>query len=161
MITDIRKKDFIKELLEDFLYKNSMNMTSGYFFSIPNGHMFPVNEKNIEELTDFLFSEMENQKSFFDYNCDGLLDNKNKIIKIPYNSSKDIYTLLVSIEKYLYENVACQPENSDLYKFKECLEKQYSEILRIEALEQEKKRKEEQEKREYSEYLRLKKKYEG
>lgn len=46
-------------------------------------------------------------------------------------------------------------------KFKECLEKQYSEILRIEALEQEKKRKEEQEKREYSEYLRLKKKYEG
>lgn len=39
------------------------------------------------------------------------------------------------------------------------LEKQYSEILHIENLEQ--KRKEEQEKRDYSEYLRLKKKYES
>lgn len=45
MITDTRKKDFIKDCLEEFLYKNSMNMTSGFFFSIPNGYMFPVNEK--------------------------------------------------------------------------------------------------------------------
>ena len=41
------------------------------------------------------------------------------------------------------------------------LEKQYSEILHIESLEQEQKRKEEQEKKNYSEYLRLKKKYES
>lgn len=43
------------------------------------------------------------------------------------------------------------------------LEKQYSEILRIENLEQEQKRKEEQEqeKRDFSKYLRLKKKYES
>ena len=41
------------------------------------------------------------------------------------------------------------------------LEKQYSEILRIENLEQEQKRKEEQEKRDFNEYLRLKKKYES
>ena len=161
MITDTGKKEFIKECLEEFLYKNSMNMTSGFFFSIPNGYMFPVNEKNIRKLTDFLFSEMENQKSFFEYNCEGLLDNKNKIVKIPYNTSKDIYTLLVSLKRYLYDNIAYQPENSGLYKLKECLEEQYSEILCIEALEQEQKLKEEQEKKEYSEYLRLKKKYEG
>ena len=41
------------------------------------------------------------------------------------------------------------------------LEKQYSEILRIENLEQEQKRKEEQEKRDFSKYLILKKKYES
>lgn len=41
------------------------------------------------------------------------------------------------------------------------LEKQYSEILRIENLEQEQKRKEEQEKRDFSKYLRLKKKHES
>lgn len=41
------------------------------------------------------------------------------------------------------------------------LEKQYSEILRIENLEQEQKRKEEQEKRDLSKYLRLKKKHES
>ena len=40
------------------------------------------------------------------------------------------------------------------------LEKQYSEILHIENLEQEQKHKEEQEKRDFSE-LRLKKKYES
>lgn len=160
MITDTRKKEFIKERLEEFLYKNSTNMTSGYFYSIP-GYMFKVNEESIEEFTNFLFSKMENQKSFFEYSCEELLDNKNKIVKIPYNTSKDIYTLLVSLKKYLYDNIMYKPENSDLYKFKECLEKQYSEILRIETLEQEQKLREEQEKKEYSEYLRLKKKYEG
>lgn len=160
MITDTRKKEFIKECLEEFLYKNSTNMTSGYFYSIP-GYMFKVNEESIEEFTNFLFSKMENQKSFFEYSCEELLDNKNKIVKIPYNTSKDIYTLLVSLKKYLYDNIMYKPENSDLYKFKECLEKQYSEILRIETLEQEQKLREEQEKKEYSEYLRLKKKYEG
>lgn len=41
------------------------------------------------------------------------------------------------------------------------LEKQYSEILHIENLEQEQKHKEEQEKRDFSEYLRLKKKHES
>lgn len=160
MITDTRKKEFIKEYLEEFLYKNSKNMTSGYFSSI-FGYMFKVNEESIEEFTNFLFSKMENQKSFFEYSCEELLDNKNKIVKIPYNTSKDIYTLLVSLKKYLYDNIMYKPENSDLYKFKECLEKQYSEILRIETLEQEQKLREEQEKKEYSEYLRLKKKYEG
>ena len=161
MMEDTSKKEFVKDCLREFLYKNSMKST--FFFNVPGGRSFIVNENNIEALTDFLFSEMEHQESFFEYNCEGLLDNENKILKIPYNNSNYIHIILKSLKNYLHDYTLYRSstESSDLQKFIECLEKQYLEVLRIESLEQEQKRKEEQEKKDYSEYLRLKKKYES
>ena len=160
MTADIRKKEFVKDCLREFLYKYSMKST--LFFNVPGSQSFIVNEKNIESLTDFLFSEMENQKSFFEYNCEGLLDNENKILKVPYNNSSYIHIILESLKNYLHDRTLYgSTESSDLQKLIGCLEKQYLEILHAEDLERERKRKEEQEKKDYSEYLRLKKKYEG
>lgn len=161
MMEDTSKKEFVKDCLREFLYKNSMKST--FLFNVPGGCSFIVNENNIEVLTDFLFSRMEHQESFFEYNCKGLLDNENKILKIPYNNSSYIHIILKSLKNYLHDYTLYKSstESSDLQKLIECLEKQYSEILRIENLEQEQKRKEEQEKRDFSEYLRLKKKYES
>ena len=161
MMEDTSKKEFIKDCLREFLYKHSMKST--FLFNIPGDCSFIVNENNIEALTDFLFSEMEHQESFFEYNCEGLLDNENKILKIPYNNSSYIHIILKSLKNYLHDYTLYRSstESSDLQKLIECLEKQYLEVLHIENLEQEQKRKEEQEKRDYSEYLRLKKKYES
>ena len=161
MMEDTSKKEFVKDCLREFLYKHSVK--SPFLFNVPGDCSFIVNKNNIEALTDFLFSEMEHQESFFEYNYEGLLDNENKILKVPYNNSNYIHIILKSLKNYLHDDTLYRSstESFDLQRLIECLEKQYSEILRIENLEQEQKRKEEQEKRDYSEYLRLKKKYES
>ena len=95
MMEDTSKKEFVKDCLREFLYKHSMKST--FLFNVPGDCSFIVNENSIEALTDFLFSKMEHQESFFEYNCEGLLDNENKILKIPYNNSSYIHIILKSL----------------------------------------------------------------
>lgn len=162
MIIDVAKKDFVKNCLREFLLKNSTSAHGMFGFAPCDYKTFNVNVKSIETLTDYLFSEMESQKSFFDYRCDGLLDDENKILKLPYRNSEDIRTVLDSLKNRMYEYRAYhRNEDTDLRKLIDCVEKTYQEVVHIEAVEREQKRKEEEEKKEYDEYLRLKKKYEA
>ena len=159
MIIDVAKKDFVKNCLREFLLKNSTLAHGMFGFDYKT---FSVNAKSIATLTDYLFSEMESQKSFFEYSCDGLLDDENKILKLPYRNSEDIRTVLDGLKNRMYEYRAHhRNEDTDLRKLIDCVEKTYQEVVHIEAVERERKRKEEEEKKEYDEYLRLKKKYEN
>ena len=124
MIIDAAKKEFVKSCLNEFLYKNSTSISRMFGFAPCDYKSFSVNAKSIEALTDYLFTEMESQKSFFDYSCDGLLDDENKILKLPYKNSEDIRVVLDGLKNHMYEYRACH-------------------------------------KREYTEYLRLKEKYES
>lgn len=162
MIIDVAKKDFVKNCLREFLLKNSTSAHGMFGFTPCDYKTFSVNAKSIETLTDYLFSEMESQKSFFEYSCDGLLDDENKILKLPYRNSEDIRTVLDGLKNRMYEYRAHhRNEDTDLRKLIDCVEKTYQEVVHIEAVERERKRKEEEEKKEYDEYLRLKKKYEN
>lgn len=162
MIIDVAKKDFIKNCLREFLLKNSISAHGMFGFAPCDYKTFSVNAKSIEALTDYLFVEMESQKSFFEYSCDGLLDDENKILKLPYRNSEDIRTVLDGLKNCMYEYRAhYRNEDTDLRKLIDCVEKTYQEVVHIEAVERERKRKEEEEKKEYDEYLRLKKKYEN
>ena len=163
MIIDVAKKDFVKNCLREFLLKNSTSAHGMFGFAPCDYKTFSVNAKSIETLTDYLFSEMESQKSFFDYRCDGLLDDENKILKLPYRNSEDIRVVLEGLINHMFEYRAAhhRNEDTDLRKLIDCVEKTYQEVVHIEAVERERKRKEEEEKKEYDEYLRLKKKYEN
>lgn len=162
MIIDVAKKDFVKNCLREFLLKNSTSAHGMFGFAPCDYKTFSVNAKSIEALTDYLFAEMESQKSFFEYSCDGLLDDENKILKLPYRNSEDIRTVLDGLKNRMYEYRAhYRNEDTDLRKLIDCVEKTYQEVVHIEAVERERKRKEEEEKKEYDEYLRLKKKYEN
>ena len=103
MMEDTSKKEFIKDCLREFLYKHSVK--SPFLFNVSGDCSFIVNKNNIEALTDFLFSEMEHQESFFEYNYEGLLDNENKILKIPYNNSNYIHIILKSLKNYEHSNL--------------------------------------------------------
>lgn len=162
MIIDVAKKEFVKNCLKEFLYKNSTSASRMFGFAPCDYQTFNVNAKSIGLLTDYLFAEMESQKSFFEYSCDGLLDDENKILKLPYRNSEDIRTVLDGLKNRMYEYRAHhRNEDTDLRKLIDCVEKTYQEVVHIEAVEREQKRKEEEEKKEYDEYLRLKKKYEA
>lgn len=52
MITDVAKKDFVKNCLREFFYKHSVK--SPFLFNVPGDCSFIVNKNNIEALTDFL-----------------------------------------------------------------------------------------------------------
>ena len=67
MIIDAAKKEFVKSCLNEFLYKNSTSISRMFGFAPCDYKSFSVNAKSIEALTDYLFTEMESQKSFFDY----------------------------------------------------------------------------------------------
>lgn len=162
MIIDVAKKEFVKNCLREFLLKNSTSAHGMFGFAPCDYKTFSVNAKSIEALTDYLFTEMESQKSFFDYRCDGFLDDENKILKLPYRNSEDIRVVLDGLKNRMYEYRAHhRNEDTDLHKLIDCVEKTYQEVVHIEAVERERKRKEEEEKKEYDEYLRLKKKYEN
>lgn len=161
MIIDVAKKDFIKNCLREFLLKNSTSAYGMFGFALCDYKTFSVNAKSIEALTDYLFVEMESQKSFFEYSCDGLLDDENKILKLPYRNSEDIRTVLDGLNCMYEYRAHHRNEDTDLRKLIDCVEKTYQEVVHIEAVERERKRKEEEEKKEYDEYLRLKKKYEA
>ena len=81
MMEDTSKKEFVKDCLREFLYKHSVK--SPFLFNVPGDCSFIVNKNNIEALTDFLFSEMENQKSFFEY---------INITLLYYKGFDDVYT---------------------------------------------------------------------
>lgn len=162
MIIDAAKKEFVKRCLNEFLYKNSTSISRMFGFAPYDYKSFSVNAKSIEALTDYLFTEMESQKSFFDYRCDGLLDDENKILKLPYKNSEDIRVVLDGLKKHMYEYRSCyRREDTDLRKLIDCVEETYQKVVHVEAVERERKRKEEEEKKEYTEYLRLKEKYES
>ena len=103
---------------------------------------------------------LDNEK-FFSYSCDKLFDTENKIIKIPYDDSSDIWRIMCALNDYsTYCRNCTDIKKEKLNKLVDCFRTAYERVHTLEQKEEEKRRKEEAEKRDYQEYLRLKKKYE-
>ena len=154
---DLVKGDFIKNCLENFFSKNAKQLRS-IFGSIWS---FPVDSENICNLADYLYSEMLDNEKFFSYSCDKLFDTENKIIKIPYDDSSDIWRIMCALNDYsMYCRNCTDIKKERLNKLVDCFRTAYERVHTLEQKEEEKRRKEEAEKRDYQEYLRLKKKYE-
>ena len=119
-------------------------------------------QKVLKLLQIICFLKWKARNHFFDYRCDGLLDDENKILKLPYRNYEDIRVVLEGLKNHMYEYRAHhRNEDTDLRKLIDCVEETYQKVVHAEAVERERKRKEEEEKKEYDEYLRLKKKYEN
>jgi len=143
MLDKFDQNNFLKDFFKNFLREQG-NIFGNY----------TITKGNINFLVDKLLDAMNNKKNFFNYYTE-YSPVKEKIIELPYSSSKDIEKIIQALYIMHGYNPALLEE-----PLINLLRTKYKEMKEQEEKEAEKQRKIEEEKREFEAYQRLKLKYE-